>query len=112
MGHVRPVTTTVWSALGDPHRRHVLDLLRDGECAVGDLIAELGLSQPATSKHLRVLRDTGLVRVRKDAQRRVYAIEPAPMADIDAWLVPYRQFWNARLDRLGRHLDESAAKGT
>jgi DNA-binding transcriptional ArsR family regulator len=101
---------TVWSALGDPHRRQVLELLRDRECAVGELVAKLGLSQPATSKHLRVLRDAGLVRVRKQAQHRVYAIDPAPIADIDAWLAPYRQLWNARLDALGHHLDDTTAK--
>jgi DNA-binding transcriptional ArsR family regulator len=104
------MTTTVWSALGDPHRRQVLDLLRDREWAVGELVGALGLSQPATSKHLRVLREAGLVQVRKQAQHRVYAIEPAPIADIDAWLAPYRQLWNARLDALGRHLDDTAAK--
>jgi DNA-binding transcriptional ArsR family regulator len=104
------MTTAVWAVLGDPHRRQVLDLLRQGECAVGDLVGELGLTQPATSKHLRVLRDAGLVRVRKEAQRRVYAIEPAPLADLDAWLAPYRRLWNARLDALGRHLDDTTAE--
>jgi DNA-binding transcriptional ArsR family regulator len=99
------MTAAVWSALVDPHRRGVLDLLRERECAVGDLVDELGLSQSATSKHLRVLRDAGLVRVRKQAQRRVYAIEVAPMADLDAWLAPYRRLWNDSLDALGRHLD-------
>jgi DNA-binding transcriptional ArsR family regulator len=91
--------------LGDPRRRHALEVLRAGECAAGDLVDALGLTQPATSKHLRVLRDAGLVRVRADAQRRVYSLEPAPMADLDAWLAPYRRLWNARLDALGRHLD-------
>lgn len=72
---------------------------------MGDLVAGLGLSQSATSKHLRVLRSAGLVQVRGDAQRRLYAVTPAPMADVDAWLAPYRQLWNGRLDALGRHLD-------
>lgn len=67
---------------------------------------ELGFSQPATSKHLRVLRDAGLVSVRAEAQRRIYAVDPAGMAELDAWLAPYRQLWNERLDALGRHLDE------
>jgi DNA-binding transcriptional ArsR family regulator len=102
------VTADVWAALGDPRRRHVLDLLRAGECDVGELVDALGLSQPTTSKHLRVLREAGLVRVRTDAQRRVYAIESAPMVDLDAWLAPYRQLWNTRLDALGRHLDNDS----
>jgi DNA-binding transcriptional ArsR family regulator len=97
--------TGIWTALGDPHRRRLLDLLRQGESSVGDLVAGVGLSQPATSKHLRVLRSAGLVQVRGDAQRRLYAVIPGPMADVDAWLAPYRQLWNDRLDALGDHLD-------
>ena len=70
----------------------------------------LGLTQPGTSKHLRVLRDAGLVRVTPDAQRRVYEIDPAPLAELDAWLAPYRAFWEARLDALGSHLDRTHRK--
>jgi DNA-binding transcriptional ArsR family regulator len=103
------MATEIWTALGDPHRRRLLDLLRRGESSVGDLVAALGLSQSATSKHLRVLRTAGLVQVRGDAQRRVYAVTPAPMADVDAWLAPYRELWNDRLDALGRHLDSDKA---
>ena len=99
------MTDIVWSALVDPHRRALLDLLRERECAVGELVEELGLTQPTTSKHLRVLRDVGLVHVRKEAQRRVYTIDPGPIADLDAWLAPYRRLWNNSLDALGRHLD-------
>ncbi|HEX3906659.1 MAG TPA: metalloregulator ArsR/SmtB family transcription factor [Mycobacteriales bacterium] len=99
------MATGIWTALGDPHRRRLLDLLRQGERSVGDLVAGLGLTQPATSKHLRVLRAAGLVQVRGDAQRRLYAVTPGPMADVDVWLAPYRQLWNERLDALGRHLD-------
>jgi DNA-binding transcriptional ArsR family regulator len=106
--HIGQMTTDVWAALGDPRRRQVLDLLRASECAVGDLVCALGLTQPSTSKHLRVLREAGLVRVRTDAQRRVYAIEAAGMADLDAWLAPYRHLWNTRLDVLGRHLDNDS----
>lgn len=73
---------------------------------MGELTAAVGLSQPATSKHLRVLREAGLVTVRKQAQRRIYAVDPGPIADVDAWLAPYRQLWNDRLDALGRHLDD------
>ena len=95
----------IWSALIDPHRRALLELLRERPRAVGELVAAVGLSQPSTSKHLRVLREAGLVRVMGDAQRRVYSIDPAPFAELDAWLAPYRQLWNDRLDALGRHLD-------
>ena len=96
----------IWSALADPHRRAMLDVLREGGRAVGDLAQALGLSQPMTSKHLRVLREAGLVRVRADAQQRIYAVNPERMAELDAWLAPYRKLWNDRLDVLGRHLDE------
>jgi DNA-binding transcriptional ArsR family regulator len=77
---------------------------------VGELVDALGLSQPGTSKHLRVLREAGLVRVRVEAQRRVYEIDPAPLAELDDWLDPYRQLWEDRLDALGRHLDETHRK--
>jgi DNA-binding transcriptional ArsR family regulator len=96
----------IWSALADPHRRAMLDALREGGCAVGELAQALGLSQPMTSKHLRVLREAGLVRVRADAQQRIYAVNAERMAELDAWLEPYRKLWNDRLDTLGRHLDE------
>jgi DNA-binding transcriptional ArsR family regulator len=93
--------------LVDPHRRAVLDLLRQRGRSVNELVEALGVTQPMTSKHLRVLRDVGLVRVQKEAQRRIYTLDPAPIAELDAWLAPYRQLWNERLDALGRHLDES-----
>lgn len=99
------VTDEVWAALVDPHRRAVLDVLRLGSRSVGGLMEQIGLSQPATSKHLRVLREAGLVTVRTRAQQRIYAVDPGPIADIDAWLAPYRELWNDRLDALGRHLD-------
>jgi DNA-binding transcriptional ArsR family regulator len=102
--------TAVWSALADAHRRAILGLLLPGPRSVGELAEACGLSQPSTSKHLRVLRDAGLVRVERDAQRRLYAIEPAPMADLDAWLAPYRRLWNASLDALGHRLDTAAAE--
>lgn len=99
----------VWAALVDHHRRAVLDVLRHRASSVGELVDEVGLSQPATSKHLRVLREAGLVTVRKRAQQRIYAVEAGPIADIDAWLAPYRRLWNDRLDSLGRHLDGPGA---
>ncbi|MGP3971373.1 ArsR/SmtB family transcription factor [Streptomyces sp. 6N223] len=100
----------IWSALVDPRRRAVLELLRQGDRTVGELAERLGAAQPAMSKHLKVLREAGLVRSRVDAQRRVYAIDPAPMAELDAWLAPYRRLWNERLDALGRHLDQTSGR--
>ncbi|HWM35811.1 MAG TPA: metalloregulator ArsR/SmtB family transcription factor [Streptomyces sp.] len=94
-----------WSALADPHRRAMLDALRERACSVGELVDELGFTQPTTSKHLRVLREAGLVHVRTQAQRRIYSINHERMAELDAWLAPFRQLWNERLDALGRHLD-------
>lgn len=94
--------------LADPHRRDVLELLRERPRAVGELVAQLGLSQPATSKHLRVLREAGLVAARTDAQRRVYGVNPGPLTEIDEWLAPYRRMWSGRLDALEAHLDRRA----
>jgi DNA-binding transcriptional ArsR family regulator len=98
---------TLWTALVDPNRRAVLDLLAQSELSVGDLVERLGMTQPQTSKHLRVLRDAGLVRVEQRAQRRIYAVDPGPMAELDEWLAPYRRLWNSSLDRLGAHLDKT-----
>lgn len=100
------MTETTWTALADPHRRAVLDLLRSGERAVGEVVDALRMSQPQASKHLRVLRTAGLVQVRKDAQRRLYRLDSRPIAEVDAWLAPYRQRWNESLDRLEEHLEE------
>src|SRR3954447_1719475 len=91
--------------LGEPRRVAILELLRDGERPVGDLVGQLGVSQPAVSKHLRVLKDAGLVESRVDAQRRLYQTRREPLADLDQWLAPYRRLWNAHLDRLEDHLD-------
>ncbi|HVT69283.1 MAG TPA: metalloregulator ArsR/SmtB family transcription factor [Trebonia sp.] len=98
-------TITTLQVLAEPRRQAILDLLREGELPVGELVARLDVSQPAVSKHLRVLRDAGLVTVRVDAQRRLYRIRPEPLAELDAWLAPYRKFWTASLDRLEEHLD-------
>lgn len=95
---------STWQALSDPHRRAAVSLLREGPRTVNELVEALGLSQPGTSKHLRVLRDAGLVRVRPQAQRRLYEINPAPLAELDAWLAPYRELWEERLDALSQHL--------
>ncbi|GAB2979830.1 metalloregulator ArsR/SmtB family transcription factor [Streptomyces pseudoechinosporeus] len=101
-----------WTALADPHRRVIVGLLLERPRPVGEIADACGLSQPSTSKHLKVLREAGLVRVRQDAQRRVYALDPAPIAELDAWLEPYRKLWNSSLDALGRRLDETAATAT
>ncbi len=98
---------STWSVLADPHRRAVLHLLLDRPRTVTELVEAVGLSQPGTSKHLRALREAGLVRVRVDAQRRVYELDPAPLAELDDWLAPYRRFWDRHLDALGRHLDQT-----
>jgi DNA-binding transcriptional ArsR family regulator len=95
-----------FAVLAEPTRRQILDLLRDGERPVGELVDRLALSQPGVSKHLRVLREAGLVDVRADAQKRMYRLRPEPLAEVDAWLTPYRRLWARRLDALERHLDE------
>ena len=92
--------------LAEPRRLSIVELLRDGEQAVSELVGRLGLSQPAVSKHLRVLRDAGLVEARVDAQRRLYRIRPEPLADLDVWLASYRKLWTTHLDRLEDHLDQ------
>jgi DNA-binding transcriptional ArsR family regulator len=97
--------SATFEVLAEPNRRRILDLLREGSRPVGELVGLLGLSQPGVSKHLRILRRAGLVRVRPEAQRRWYELRPEPLADVDAWLEPYRRFWAGRLDALERHLD-------
>ena len=96
---------STWTALADPHRRAILGLLLERPRAVGELVDSLELTQPRTSKHLRVLREAGLVNVTTEAQRRVYALEPGPLEELDAWLTPYRRLWGRSLDALERHLD-------
>src|SRR5688572_28498969 len=95
-----------FEALAEPTRRRILDLLRDAERPVGELVGELAMAQPAVSKHLRVLRDAGLVDVRADAQRRLYRLRLEPLQEIEAWLAPYGALWASRLDALARHLDD------
>ncbi|MEO3749267.1 metalloregulator ArsR/SmtB family transcription factor [Streptomyces sp. B6B3] len=102
--------TAVWNALADENRRAILGQLLGGPRPVGELAEACGLSQPGASKHLRVLREAGLVRAEPDAQRRLYVLEPAPMADLDAWLAPYRRLWNRSLDALGHRLDAHAGE--
>jgi len=99
------MSTAPFDVLAEAHRRSILDLLRDSERSVGELVDVLGVSQPAVSKHLRVLREAGLVTARSDAQRRLYRLRPEPLRAIDEWLAPYRRLWSASLDALERHLD-------
>jgi len=95
----------VFEVIAEPNRRRIVELLLDGELPVGVLVDALEVSQPAVSKHLRVLRDAGLVEVRVDKNRRVYRLRPEPFQELDAWLAPYRTLWDQRLDDLGAHLD-------
>jgi DNA-binding transcriptional ArsR family regulator len=95
---------SVFEVIAEPNRRRIVELLGASECSVGELVDRLELSQPAVSKHLRILREAGLVAVRVDAQRRLYSVRPEPLRAIDEWLAPYRQMWAARLDDLERHL--------
>ena len=96
---------TAFAVLAEPQRRRILDLLRESERPVGDLVDALQASQPAVSKHLRVLREAGLVDVEVDAQRRIYRLRPEPLLELNDWLEPYRRMWASRLDLLERHLD-------
>jgi DNA-binding transcriptional ArsR family regulator len=96
---------SAFTILAEPNRRAILTLLAASERSVGDLEAELDLSQPSVSKHLRVLREAGWVEATVDAQRRVYRLRPEPLQEVDAWLAPFRRFWIARVDALERHLD-------
>ncbi len=96
---------TTFEVLAQPIRRSILDRLRDGEHLVGELAESLALTQPMTSKHLRVLREAGFVTVRVDGPRRWYGLRVDPLVELDDWLAPYRWMWESRLDRLGAHLD-------
>ena len=94
-----------FEALAEPNRRRILDVLRQGERPAGELVAALGISQPGVSKHLRLLREAGLVRSRAQGQRRMYQLAPERLVEVDAWLEPYRKLWASRLDALERHLE-------
>jgi DNA-binding transcriptional ArsR family regulator len=99
----------VFDVLAEPKRRRILDLLRGQERSVSELVEALGMSQPAVSKHLKVLRGARLVDVRVDAQRRVYRLEPEPLRAVEDWLAPYRTMWESSLDALESHLDRMPA---
>ena len=103
-----PSSLAVLDVIAEPTRRRILDVVREGERSVGELVDELGMHQPGVSRHLRVLRDAGLVEVRRDAQRRLYRLRPEPLMALDAWLEPYRAELAGRLDALERHLERTA----
>src|SRR6476661_8378219 len=107
---VVPSSLAVLDVIAEPTRRRILDVVRQGERSVGELVDELGMHQPGVSRHLRVLREAGLVEVRRDAQRRLYRLRPEPLMELDAWLEPYRAEWANRLDSLERHLGRTAKK--
>ena len=101
-------TLEVLDVIAEPTRRRILDAVRDAECSVGDLVERVGMHQPGVSRHLKVLRDAGLVDVRRDAQRRLYRLRAEPLMELDAWLEPYRAHWAGRLDALERHLEQTS----
>jgi DNA-binding transcriptional ArsR family regulator len=97
--------TATFEVLAEESRRRILDLLAEEERPVGELVALLSLSQPAVSKHLKVLREAGLVQSRTDAQRRIYRVNPEPLRAVDEWLAPFRRQWAGHLNALERHLE-------
>ncbi|MER7332195.1 MULTISPECIES: metalloregulator ArsR/SmtB family transcription factor [unclassified Micromonospora] len=99
------MSVDAFTVLAEPTRRRILDQLRLAECSVGQLVDTLGVSQPAVSKHLRVLREAGFVSCRISAQQRIYRIDVRPFQAVDGWLEPYRRLWGTHLDALERHLD-------
>ena len=101
---------SVFEVIAEPNRRAILSLLAGSEQSVGEIERQLGMPQPAVSKHLRVLRESGFVESTVDAQRRLYRLRAEPLQEIDAWLAPFRRFWSKHLDALERHLDEMELK--
>ena len=100
----------VLEAIVEPTRRRILDAVRTEECSVTELVERLGMSQPGVSRHLRILRDAGLVTVRSDAQRRLYGLRSEPLRELDDWLEPFRTEWCTRFDALSRHLERTAPR--
>jgi len=99
-----------FTILAEPNRRQILNRLVSGPASVNDLVVKLKMSQPAVSKHLRVLREAGFVWVTPDGQKRLYRINPKPLMEVDEWLMPYRKFWSGKLDSLGQHLVEEESR--
>src|SRR5512133_80483 len=104
-------TLDVFNAVGEAHRREILDALMAGEKAVGAIVNGLSMSQPQVSKHLRVLSEVGLVRCRAEGRRRLYRLEPVRLRPLQEWLVKYEQAWNDRLDRVDDYLQELQQQG-
>ena len=104
--HTKHMATSLFEVVVEPNRRRILDLLRDGDRSVNDLVDVLDIAQPTVSKHLKALREAGLVVVRPVAQKRWYQLRSEPLRELDAWLEPYRAAWSARFDALARHLDQ------
>ena len=107
-----PGDIAVLEVIAEPTRRRILDIVRGGEHSVSELVDAIGMHQPGVSRHLKVLRDAGLVEVRRDAQRRLYRLRPEPLMELDAWLEPYRAEWSARLDSLEHHLQRTSQPTT
>ena len=105
MGSYISVVESTFAIVAEPNRRAILSLLLSSERSVGEIERELGLSQPAVSKHLRVLREAGFVESRIEGQRRLYRLRPQPLMELDEWLVPFRRFWSKHVDALEQHLD-------
>src|SRR6266403_1007885 len=105
-GHIRLAMLETFRALAEPNRLQIVELLLDGPRPVGDMVDQLGLRQPQVSKHLRVLSDAGLVDVRVDAQRRIYALRPEPLQELEVWIERYRRLWEGNFQRLDALLDE------
>ena len=101
---------SVFEVIAEPSRRAILRLLLSSKQSVGELERHLGMTQPTVSKHLRVLREAGVVESTVDAQRRVYRLKPEPLREVEAWLAPFRQFWSAHVDALERHLERMDRK--
>jgi len=104
-------TSDVFNAVGEAHRREILDTLIAGEKAVGAIVNDVSMSQPQVSKHLRVLSEVGLVRCRAEGRRRLYRLEPARLRPMHVWLAKYEQAWNDRLDRMDDYLKELQRQG-
>ena len=103
-------TTDAFNAVAEPRRRQILDVLAGGESAVNDLVAHLGVSQPVISKHLRVLREVGLVKARDQGRHRIYRLNGRPLKSIHDWVKDYEQSWNERFDALDEVLEELKEK--
>jgi DNA-binding transcriptional ArsR family regulator len=103
-----PAALAILDVIAEPTRRRILDAVREAECSVNDLVEQVGMHQPGVSRHLKVLRDAGLVKVRRDAQRRMYRLRAEPLMELDAWLEPYRAQWAGQLDALERHLQRTS----